>query len=382
MGDKGKLYSITTCLVFIFLISILPAASAKEITVDDDSGADFRLIQEAVNNSVPGDIIIVRPGNYTENIFVNITELTVRSESKNNNVQVKPLNDSESVFFIKADNVIISGFNITGANKEIPDHRGGICLENAGNCSITGNIFIKNKNGVFLNRSSYNTVSENLFFNDELNEEIFTYQADMNNLTGNTIENGYITQGAESSGNLIAGNKVSNGGIIIGCCGINNVVSGNTISNCSIGISAFDTGVNFSNNRITDCHHGIDLSFTGGAGIYDNTILNCDVGIRLSDGCPGVEIINNMIMSSAECGIVDQYNEGGKRIYNNYFNNTVNVRLGAGGGNTWNSSLTRGTNIAGGPYIGGNFWAKPDGTGFSQICVDLDGNGIGDLPYK
>lgn len=370
-------------LIFIFIISSSATASAKEITVNDGSGADFRSIQEAVNNSVPGDTIIVRPGTYTENILVNMTGLTIRSGSKNNNVQVKPLDESESVFLIKADNVTISGFNITGANKETFDHTtGGICLENATNCMIKGNIFIENKKGVFLNRSSYNTVSENLFFNDELNEEIFTYQSDMNNLTGNTIENGYITEGAESSGNLIAGNKISNGGIIIGCCGRNNEVSGNMISNCSLGISAFDTGVNFSNNRITDCKCGIHLSFTGGAGVYDNTISNCGVGISLSDGCPGVEITNNTIMSSAECGIVDQYDEGGKRIYNNYFNNTVNVRLVAGAGNTWNSSLTRGTNIAGGPYIGGNFWAKPDGTGFSQICVDLDKNGIGDLPYK
>ena len=72
-----------------------------------------------------------------------------------------------------------------------------------------------------------------------------------------------------------------------------------------------------------------------------------------------------------------------KRIYNNYFNNSLNVKFGPGeGGNIWNSSLASGSNIAGGPYIGGNFWAKPDGTGFSQICVDLDKNGIGDLPYK
>ncbi|MDR7665845.1 PGF-pre-PGF domain-containing protein [Methanosarcina sp. Z-7115] len=371
-------------LIFIFIISSSATASAKEVTVDDSSGADFRSIQEAVNNSVPWDTIIVRPGTYTENILVNITGLTIRSGLKNSDVEVKPLDESESVFRIKADNVAISGFNITGANKETFDHTtGGICLENATNCMIKGNIFIENKKGVFLNRSSYNTVSENLFFNDELNEEIFTYQSDMNNLTGNTIENGYITEGAESSGNLIAGNKISNGGIIIGCCGRNNEVSGNMISNCSLGISAYDTGVNFSNNRITDCQCGIHLSFTGGAGVYDNTISNCGVGISLSDGCLGVEITNNTIMSSSECGIVDQYDEGGKRIYNNYFNNTVNVRPVAGaGGNTWNSSLTRGNNIAGGPYIGGNFWAKPDGTGFSQICVDLDGNGIGDLPYK
>nr|WP_231590553.1 NosD domain-containing protein [Methanosarcina siciliae] len=63
-------------------------------------------------------------------------------------------------------------------------------------------------------------------------------------------------------------------------------------------------------------------------------------------------------------------------------NNSLNVRFEPGdGGNNWNTSLASGSNIVCGPYIGGNFWAKPDGTGFSQICVDLDRNGIGDLPY-
>ena len=33
-------------------------------------------------------------------------------------------------------------------------------------------------------------------------------------------------------------------------------------------------------------------------------------------------------------------------------------------------------------YIGGNFWAKPDGTGFSQTATDADGDGIADTAYK
>ena len=165
----------------------------------------------------------------------------------------------------------------------------------------------------------------------------------------------------------------------VSCCGWVNQVSDNTISNCSTGIYAYDMGVNFSNNRITNCGYGIQIVQLGSSRIDNNTILYCDVGIDLSDDNYGVELINNTIMSSAECGIVNYGNA--ERIYNNYFNNTVNVRLGEIRGNTWNSSLTRGTNIVGGPYIGGNFWAKPDGTGFSQICVDLDGDGIGDLPY-
>ena len=329
-------------LIFISIMSISATASAKEITVDDGSGADFRSIQEAVNHSVPGDTIIVGPGTYTENVLVNVTGLTIRSESNNGNAQVKPLEESVSTFLIEADNITISGFNIIGPSQ------------------------------------------------DYEKSAIFVY-GDMNNLTGNTIENGCILLGPERRGNLIAenkingGDKISNGegeGIHISCCGFDtNIVSNNTISNCSIGIYEYDQAAEIRNNRITDCDYGIELT-TSSSGIDNNTILNCNVGIKLGEACP-VYIINNTILSCSDCGILDTERDGRKRIYNNYFNNTLNVRFEAGeGGNTWNNSLTQGTNIVGGPYIGGNFWAKPDGTGFSQTCVDLDRNGIGDLPYN
>lgn len=322
-------------LIFIFIISVSATASAREITVDDDSGADFVSIQDAVNNSVPGDTIIVRPGTYTENVLVNTTGLTIRSESNNGDVQVKPLNESVSTFLIEANSTTISGLNITGAS-------------------------------------------------EDFGKRAIVIYSDMNKLTGNTIEKGSIELGSERSGNIIAENKISDGeeGIHISCCGINNTVSGNTISNCSTGIYEFDQGADIRNNRITDCHNGIALTIGSSGEIDNNTILNCDVGIRLGEGSYPT-IINNKIMYCVDCGIFGEYNEGGKRIYNNYFNNTLNVRFGTGeGGNTWNNSLTMGTNIIGGPYIGGNFWAKPDGTGFSQTCADVDGNGIGDLPYN
>ena len=336
MRNKEKLCSISltsSFLIFVFLVSMSATASAREITVDDDSGADFVSIQEAVNNSVTGDTIIVRSGIYTENVLVNVKGLTIRSESNNGNAQIKPLNESVSTFLIEADSVTISGLNITGASEDYP--KGSIAVS-----------------------------------------------SDMNKLTGNIIENGCIIIGSESSGNLIAENKICNGeGIEFGCCGRNNVVSGNTISNCSTGISESDQTLEIRNNRITDCDYGIRLSFAS-SGIDNNTILNCNIGINLGDGCD-VDIINNTIISCAECGIFDQENSGDKRIYNNYFNNSLNVKsVPDEGGSTWNSSLASGSNIVGGPYIGGNFWAKPDGTGFSQICVDLDRNGIGDLPYK
>src|SRR5664280_826429 len=387
MRNKEKLFSIA--LVFVFLISISATASAKEIVVGNDSEADFRSIQEAVNSSFPGDTVIVRSGNYTENIVVNVSNQTIMSESKNYDVLVESLNESESVFLIKVDNVTISGFNITG-DGETFNFSCGICLENASNCNITGNNVFEKRLGITLVNASYNTISENLLFNDRipLDENSgsgisLEEGSGMNNLTGNAIENGYIILGPSSSGNLIAGNEILNGGgIVIACCGSDNVVSSNTISNCSSGIDAYDQRIDIRDNRITDCDHGIDLSFASGTGISGNTILNCSIGISFLEACSSIELFNNTIISSAECGIFIPDYEGNERIYNNYFNNTLNVKLGISGGNTWNNSLTSGTNIVGGPYLGGNFWAKPDGTGFSQMSEDSDKDGIGDLPYN
>ena len=69
-------------------------------------------------------------------------------------------------------------------------------------------------------------------------------------------------------------------------------------------------------------------------------------------------------------------------VFNNYFNNTVNGDIKNGIGNSYNTTKSEGTNIVGWTYFGGNFWAKPDGSGFSQTAVDADGDGIADSGYR
>jgi PGF-pre-PGF domain-containing protein len=48
---------------------------------------------------------------------------------------------------------------------------------------------------------------------------------------------------------------------------------------------------------------------------------------------------------------------------------------------TLHSPVMASTNIVGGPFTGGNYWGSPAGDGFSDTCIDADGDGFGDVPY-
>lgn len=90
-------------------------------------------------------------------------------------------------------------------------------------------------------------------------------------------------------------------------------------------------------------------------------------------------IANNTVVNNSNYGIYVRANNN--LIYNNLFNNSNNYKIDSRYTNFWNTSLTSGKNIIGGNYIGGNAWLTPSGNGFSQTCIDTDGDTICDVPY-
>jgi nitrous oxidase accessory protein len=70
---KKNCNEITILLIaFLVLFSLAGIGTAAEIIVQSGNS-----IQAAVSNSVSGDIIIVMPGTYSENIKVPIGNLTI-----------------------------------------------------------------------------------------------------------------------------------------------------------------------------------------------------------------------------------------------------------------------------------------------------------------
>jgi parallel beta-helix repeat protein len=114
----------------------------------------------------------------------------------------------------------------------------------------------------------------------------------------------------------------------------------------------------FTNNRITGNFHGIVLRHSN-----RNTIES------------------NLVESSIGAGIVLEYYSFDNTIYNNMFKNDENFQVSPDM-NTWNTNPTPGTNIVDGGLIAGNYWGRPDGTGFSDTCPDWDRDGICDMEYE
>jgi parallel beta-helix repeat protein len=393
-------------------------------------------IQAAVNNSTTGDFIVVKAGEYQENVIVNVSGITVTSEPENpEGVLVRARDENSSVFHLAADNITLRGFNVTGSGEYFSTRRisgltnsngseqyssnssndssndsssdsesrqtygsepgilisrwdgtgcpaAGICLENADNCTIERNNVFENRYGIYLQESMNCTVSNNTFFRNGI---WLDEGCSKDLLINNEIEEGSISIGAHCWDNIIFQNRLLNGeGISIACCGGNNLISSNEIINCSTGIYIYDVQARtfLRDNRIRDCDYGIYLIFVFDSRIDNNTISNCTRGIFLKEDCHGNELTNNTIIYSNESGIYLQDSSSDNLIYNNYFNNTVNVTVENTERNSWNTTRTSGTNIVEGPYLGGNFWANLNGTGFSQISNDTDADGICDLPYN
>jgi len=95
---------------------------------------DYVKIQWAVSNATAGDTIIVRDGTYSENVDVNVDNLTIQSENGSANCIVQAANSNDHVFEVTTDYVNISGFTVKGAWPYA-----GISFNSAEYCTISNN---------------------------------------------------------------------------------------------------------------------------------------------------------------------------------------------------------------------------------------------------
>ena len=204
---------------------------------------------------------------------------------------------------------------------------------------------------------------------------------------------GFSIQGAKYAGIHLFGVtdcNITNNELANNACGIDlymfssgNMLENNTIFDSVTGISLGDSWYNFlNNNSISNCSSGISLFDSPNNTLQNNLISKNSEGIALTGESNSNTLTNNTINSNEITGM-HIYGSSNNFIYNNYFNNTKNVESEfALGTNNWNTTAAEGTNIVGGQYIGGNFWAKPEGTAYPDGAEDTNLDDILDEQYN
>ncbi len=317
MRKNVDLHRFWILLVSAVVLVLLSSVSlAAEITVDDDGTEDYTTIQDAVNNAISGDTILVYPGTYSENVDVG-KELNITSVGGVSVTHVTAAASNDNVFHIIADGVTINGFNMSGATDAT-----GIRIESSNHSTIINNMLSNNYLGISLiysdnNNVTINNASGNIYAgiyllqsdNNDLNDNIVSNNAQYgiylsslgvvsrnNYFTNNTVYNnlkGIFLQSPQDS--TLTNNTVfnnTNNGITLDSSGDNfdtenNTLIGNTVLNNYNGVIIDDMNYNnlIQNNVSNNTYKGIYLFDSHYNNLTENTVLeNCVFGIYQNIG--------------------------------------------------------------------------------------------------
>ena len=219
------------CSSSFSFVSCYKVSTNNIIYVDDDGGADYTRIQDAIDNAIDGDTVFVFSGVYYENVKMDKSIILVGEDRNSTIIDGR---NKGSVISVKVYSASIENFTIRNGTNGVACAPYTPAIYR--NIIISNNIIINNDKGI---KSSY---SENV------------------NITGNIISNSsygitfYRVENSIIKGNYILSNKKI--GILfdlatipgLGCD--NNSVSYNIIQKNAIGIYlsfSGDHNINYNN---------------------------------------------------------------------------------------------------------------------------------------
>jgi len=293
----------------------------------------YQYIQDGIDAVAENGTVQVYNGTYYENVEVD-KPITLIGEDKD--TTIVDGTGSGDVFYITADQVNLSGFTFKNGSW-------GAQVQSYNN-SIYNNNIIDNYYGIWTAYLAYN-----------------------NTIKFNRISNNTFGIWIDASYNTISDNIISHNlgyGLVLIGGEYNKVLRNNVTFNNKTGYEPMGILIDYSDNNT----------------IKDNNISNNFYGMEIIYGSSFNQISGNTITANEFWGLYLFDDTNGNVIFNNYFNNSNNVNNPYNyldGNNIWNITKTEGTNIMGGPYLGGNYWSN-----YTGIDTDVPPDGIGDTQEK
>ncbi|MCK5176342.1 MAG: right-handed parallel beta-helix repeat-containing protein, partial [Candidatus Aenigmarchaeota archaeon] len=282
---------------------------------------------------------------FTNNVFSNTYDMPMMAEGEWYYGSLLKILADESI------NTLIRGNVFEGSTKGTV-RVGWVCWEGGHlttqnvTAIIADNSFQNNRGGSILTKAE--TSLDAQIYNNNIDDtscegEMSVIEVASDNIIHSAIYDNTITE-FRNSGIYVSG-PVTNSVHIYE----NTISHGETgiYANCPESVIENNTIHNVYNDGEPEC--GIHLEESNNSIVKNNSITNSDTGIFLHASSHN-NITDNYV-SDNEKGIVIGFSNN-NLIYNNYLNNTINSF--DDGNNFWNTTNRTGTNIIGGPNIGGN----------------------------
>ncbi len=326
---------------------------------------------------------------------------------------VRPLitatTDKTSTLTITANNVTLRGLDISN-NHHSPVKGGGV-FANYATLTIEDSIIDNNTasqqgGGVFVYISSTLIIRDTTICNNTAGVNgggVFVYIGSTLTIRDTTIHENTANLGggvdAESATLTIENATIHHntaylGGGVYANSGLLTIrdatIYNNTVNDGGGGVyalgatSTIEKTTICSNTAENNCGGGISVSggtlAIGNTTIHDNTAYGGG-GVSVSGGT--LTIGDTTIYdNTANYGGGVYAEDSGLTLRNNFFSNEMNFDAYTRSSYAWdvvfNQTLLLKENIVGGPYCGGNVWASPGGTGFSETAKDANFDGICD----
>lgn len=242
---------------------------------------DYLTIQEAINNVVSGDVIFVRKGVYHENLLV-YKRVSLIGENKD--LTIVDGDGNGTVVTVTANNVTIQNFTIRNSGNSPYD--AGILVRNSTGVKVSQNIIRKTNDGIRLNYSDNNMISENIVF------------------------------------------SVSFGGIVLAFSS-DNIISNNEVSLSYYGIYFYSSSNNFALSNVLSLNfYGVYLYFSTNNNVSSNTISsNYQLGIYVTFYSGGNIFYHNNLENArnVQCDMMNRWDfEGEGNYWNDYDGEDLN----------------------------------------------------------